>query len=262
MMATATVPDWRQRCNIFAEKADDYDRWFDGNPIFMQELAAIRALLPYLQRPAVEIGIGPGRFAKALGVKFGIDQALPPLAHCRKRNILTAAGIGEALPIRTGVVGTCLLLLTLCFVKNPATVLRECHRVLRPAGTLIIGMIPADSPWGRNIRQKQRDGNIWYRFSHLATIAATRQLLERQGFRITDYRSTLLQTPDKTVSRDHVQQKLDEQAGFCVIAAQKEKTACLQHNRITENSSQTPCLFARVHPANYQASLLQRSTAL
>jgi glutamate-ammonia-ligase adenylyltransferase len=37
----------------------------------------------------------------------------------------------------------------LCFIADPRAAMREFRRVLKPGGWLAIGMIPADSPWGR-----------------------------------------------------------------------------------------------------------------
>ncbi|MFO7650004.1 MAG: hypothetical protein R6X13_01500, partial [bacterium] len=55
--------------------AAQYDAWYDGKgkAAFATELAALRPLLARLPRPWLEVGVGTGRFAQALGIPLGID---------------------------------------------------------------------------------------------------------------------------------------------------------------------------------------------
>lgn len=59
---------------VFNNLAAEYDRWFDkqGEIIFANEVAAFKNILPSLPEPWLEIGIGSGRFARALGIKTGV----------------------------------------------------------------------------------------------------------------------------------------------------------------------------------------------
>ena len=55
--------------SIFDQYADDYDRWFDspeGKELFRVEVEAVRFLMRDVERPFLEVGVGTGRFAKAL----------------------------------------------------------------------------------------------------------------------------------------------------------------------------------------------------
>jgi SAM-dependent methyltransferase len=47
---------------------------------------------------AVEIGVGSGRFAAPIGVRFGVDPARVMLQIARSRGVDAAMGVGEALP--------------------------------------------------------------------------------------------------------------------------------------------------------------------
>ena len=54
----------------FEQFADRYDAWFDrerGHRIFGVEAQCLRALLEGVPRPWLEVGVGTGRFAHALG---------------------------------------------------------------------------------------------------------------------------------------------------------------------------------------------------
>jgi ubiquinone/menaquinone biosynthesis C-methylase UbiE len=64
--------------NPFQKLADRYARWFDrprGRRIFTVEMHAIQDLLEGMPRPWLEVGVGTGRFARALGVDEGIDPS-------------------------------------------------------------------------------------------------------------------------------------------------------------------------------------------
>ena len=59
--------------SLFNTLASEYDGWFerDGRLIFDIESEAFHAILPSLPKPWVEIGVGSGRFAQALGIQMG-----------------------------------------------------------------------------------------------------------------------------------------------------------------------------------------------
>ena len=55
----------------FDELAAEYDAWFEeeGKVIFATEVQALQEVLPSLPEPWLEVGVGSGRFAQALGDK-------------------------------------------------------------------------------------------------------------------------------------------------------------------------------------------------
>ncbi len=59
---------------IFNESAVDYDLWFDRHPhIFQSELNALKKIVP-CKGTGLEIGVGTGRFAEKLGIRYGIKK--------------------------------------------------------------------------------------------------------------------------------------------------------------------------------------------
>ncbi len=108
----------------FNEHAREYDNWYDSSPLFDIELEAIRATTVQLMQPGLEIGVGPGRFAQALNIEFGLDPALSPLQLAKDRSIISINGIGEQLPVRMQSIGTVFLFFTLCFLTDPEMVFR------------------------------------------------------------------------------------------------------------------------------------------
>ncbi len=69
----------------FDRYAARYDRWFEEEPgrsIFPSELAAIELVLNETPAPRLEVGVGTGRFAAALGVTLGLDPSGEVLTGC------------------------------------------------------------------------------------------------------------------------------------------------------------------------------------
>lgn len=205
----------------FNKNAREYDRWYDTPPLFAIELEAIRAADIRFMRPRLEIGVGTGRFAQALGIEFGLDPALSPLQLAHHRSIITLNGIGEQLPVRTQSIGTVYLLFTLCFLADPAAVLTEFFRVLKPEGHMVIGFIPRLSGWGRHLANKGRKKHPYYRFARFRTIAETRTILTENGFTILEAWSTLFQPPGQRLEFEYPRRGASEEAGFCVLRCGK-----------------------------------------
>jgi SAM-dependent methyltransferase len=224
-MSTGKKPDrhWRQLSAPFQEQYREYDAWFDDNPLFPLEVATLKAVKTTIEPPELEVGIGPGRFAQRLGVRFGIDPAQLPLTLARDRGALVCRAIGEQLPFGTAVFGAIYLLFSLCFLAKPEVVLRECRRTLKPGGNLIIGLVPALSPWGRMLTKKGENGHPFYRRARLRTIAATLDLLERNNFNLIESRSALFSSPEAPSPVSDHRPGHEEQAGFAVLVARPAK---------------------------------------
>ena len=108
--------------------AEDYDRWFDteeGRVIFEMEVEAVRPLIRDFRYPFIEIGVGSGRFAKELGIDFGIDPSSKLLEIAKSRGINVKKARGEKLPFSDESFGGVFILFTLCFVEIPERVLLE-----------------------------------------------------------------------------------------------------------------------------------------
>lgn len=216
---------WKNTARSFNELALEYDSWFDNNPLFHIELDALNAIRQELPSPRLEIGVGPGRFAEALKISYGIDPAMSPLQLAAGRSILGIKAIGEQLPVRSGCMGTVFILFTLCFLADPALVMRECSRILMPDGRLVIGLIPRLSKWGKLVAQKKKENNPFYRHARLRTIAETVEMLSGIGFSVIESWSALFQTFDNSLVAESPRQDFDEHAGFCVLVMSKKEAA-------------------------------------
>ena len=210
---------WHQAAQVFDERAKEYDAWFEDSLLFAIERAALQELVTPLLSPKLEIGVGPGRFAQALGVEFGIDPALAPLMFAKKRGVQVCQAVGEALPHADQSMRTVLLLFTYCFLADPGPVLRECRRVLKPGGHLVLGLIVADSPWGRMLQQKKEAGHPFYQQARFYDPAEVEQRLVGCGFVVEERRSSLVQPPEALREMERSQEGLISQAGFAILVA-------------------------------------------
>ncbi len=181
---------------VFDEFAEEYDSWYDRHrEEFIKEVECFKAIID-APKPWLEIGVGSGRFAEALGIEYGIDPSKNMVRLAQKRGIRAVVGYGEQLPYKDETFGAVFIIVTICFVKDPIRVLKETWRVLKPGGKLYMGIIPRDSPLGKEYMEKSKRGHRFYSLAKFYTIGEIREMLERCGFEITKIRSAGLKKKD------------------------------------------------------------------
>jgi SAM-dependent methyltransferase len=220
---------------LFDREAARYDAWFDsphGQVLFRAEVEAIRRLVRGLPGPGLEVGVGTGRFAQALGIRYGVDPAWSVLQLARRRGIHVVQGRGEALPLLDRTVGTVLLIVTLCFA-NPLSLLEEAKRVLAPGGGLIVADILRDSPWGRWYLDRKAAGHLFYRHATFYSLEELQGLLARAGFALAGASSTLALPPEASRADEPAYDGIRPGASFvCVRAgAPGQKNLSIQRHR-------------------------------
>ncbi|MBN2380282.1 class I SAM-dependent methyltransferase [candidate division WOR-3 bacterium] len=153
-----------KRRDPFEKYAERYDVWFEGpgKEIFELEVQAIRKLTTDLPQPWFEIGVGSGRFAEKLDIPWGIEPSTKLADMARSRGIKIIEGKGEDIPLPDNLLGTAFLIVTLCFVDDPEKVIAEAARTLKDKGFLVIGIVPAEFPWGRYYQEQGRKGHPFY----------------------------------------------------------------------------------------------------
>jgi SAM-dependent methyltransferase len=134
-----------------------------------------------LRGRALEIGVGSGRFAAPLGVRFGIDPVIEMLGYARSRGVAVARAIAGALPFPAATFDCVLAVTTLCFVDDASAMLREAARVLRPGGLIVIGLIDREGALGRVYRTRRRH-DPFYRAATFYSSAEVEVLLVEAGF--------------------------------------------------------------------------------
>jgi SAM-dependent methyltransferase len=209
---------------LFDPLASIYDEWFetDGKLIFATEVKAFQEILASLPKLWVEIGVGSGRFAHALGIKVGIDPSTKLLEIARKRGITTYLAKGEKQPFDTASFGTAFLIVTFCFIRSPLDVLEETRRILQPGGKIVLGLVLRESPWGRFYEQKKKEDHRFYKYATFYSYDEAVVLLEQAGFMVDRVVSTLFQKPGEVEQVELPQNGFSPDAGFVIIVAGKK----------------------------------------
>lgn len=172
---------------VFEDNAQDYDAWFDsdkGQTLFRLELDCLASAKQQLSGQWLEIGVGSGRFAQALGVEHGIDPAPEMVRLAQARGIDTVVGFGEDLPYPDAKFDGVMMVCTICFVQDADKVLKECQRVLKPGGHLLIGFVPLDSVWGQFHSLRGKAGHTYYADAAFFTQTDLEKLAALAGLRL------------------------------------------------------------------------------
>ena len=209
--------------NPFGKLAKEYDRWFDsprGRAIFEAELGCLRELMPGQAGRWLEVGVGTGRFAEALGIEEGVDPSRPMLELARRRGLQVKRGHGEELPYANAFFDGVLMVVTVCFLSDPGKAFAECRRVLKVDGCLVVGLVPADSPWGESYAQRGREGHPLYGTARFHTCNQVTGLLQTAGFVRQSAISSLLSSPSVPVDGAR-QSGVVAGAGFVALKFQK-----------------------------------------
>ena len=210
---------------MFDELAVRYDAWYDsahGQVLFDLELACLRPLLPPGPGPRLEVGVGSGRFAAALGLEVGIDPTRAPLRLAAGRAVAVVQGAGERLPFGDRTFGAVVVVATLCFADDPAALLGEARRVLVPSGRFVAGIVPLDSAWGRRYEAQGRAGHPFYRGARFLTLAEHRRMLADAGFTVIGACSTLTRSPSENPVEEDAQDGVVPGAGFVALQARPQ----------------------------------------
>ena len=211
------------KIRAFDSLAWAYDSWFEqeGRLIFALEVEALKQVLPLLPKPWIEIGIGSGRFAQALGIDVGLDPSSGLLKIARNRGARVLLGRGEEAPFKDGSFGAIFFIVTLCFIDSPNRILTEAARLLKSQGKVVLGLVLKESPWGQLYQREKETGHRFYRHATFYSYAEVEMLLMQTGFSIEKVASTLFQNPGKVNHIELPRQGFTADAGFAVILAGK-----------------------------------------
>ena len=213
----------------FDHLAARYDAWFEtpeGRTIFDEEVEALLLIKGRTPGKWLEVGVGTGRFASAFGVEEGVDPSPSMLDHANRRGVHTQLGTAEKLPYEDGTFDGVLVVTTLCFTTDPARSLLEFARVLKSAGAVVIGLIPASSPWGREYARRGALGHELFSHARFLEVDETVRLAAVAGFKLVDAASTLLRPPGEPLLGPHlVERGAVPGAGFVALRFQKRPVA-------------------------------------
>lgn len=211
---------------VFNKLHQRYDEWFDTSPgreIFELELRCLKKVCRGVPGPWLDIGVGTGRFAKKLGIDFGVDPSEEMLRKASERGIRVVKAVAEHLPFSSESFGGAAIIITFCFLDDPSKALKECFHILRKGGIVVVGMVPRESSWGKFYLKKKEKGHPFYSGAHFQTTQEVIKLSGQAGFELETIFSTLFEEPKECALIKSYPPKPEwmKRAGFVCIKAKK-----------------------------------------
>lgn len=199
----------------FERYYSEYDNWFYKNKITAEnELRLIRKF--DIKYPSLEVGVGTGYFSSQLKVDIGIDPSYSMLLKAYKRGIDSVVGVGESMPFRDEVFRTILLIVTICFLSDPTSVLREIYRVLIKGGNLITCIVPRDSSWGKYYLELSKKGHRFYKYAHFYRVDELNRILKSIGFKKKRSLGILSYSPFEEPFREEPSENIFNMGFVCI----------------------------------------------
>lgn len=188
----AQKPGLMLQIKPFDQHAMEYDQWFNEYPeVFQSEVAAIKMQLLKLggNVQGIEVGLGSGRFSKALGLTEGIEPAASLREMATKRGIEVMDAKAESLPYRD-MHFDFVLYVTIQALNDAPSAFREAHRILKPGGSILVAFIEKDSTIGTAYQEKKAT-STFYKNATFYSLERVEKMLKEAGFKKFDYLQTL-----------------------------------------------------------------------
>lgn len=188
----------------FNDHVAEYEEWYRKHPfVFRSEIAAIKEFLPSGENiRGIEVGLGTGRFSKALGIKEGIEPADNMRALAEKKGISVLNAVAEHLPYKSLQYDFVLMNFCISYFDELAAPFKEAHRVLKRGGCLLVGFVEKDSRIGKYYQQRKPE-SVFYNKATFYSVSKVEKELKSAGFKKLEFLQTLFQTLDniRTIER-------------------------------------------------------------
>jgi SAM-dependent methyltransferase len=157
-------------------------------PATEEQLASFRFLRPWFGSLTVlDLGCAKGAYLRQFAPgSIGVDVSRPNLERCRELELrVMEADLNQALPFPSESFSRVFCSHALEHVDAPINLLRECHRVLRHDGALVLGL-----PIEANLVNRIRGEKYFYQHpGHLYSFSLENidVLLKKTGFQIARF---------------------------------------------------------------------------
>ncbi len=196
-----------------------YEEWFERHRFaYISELKAIERVLPE-KGEGIEIGVGTGRFAHPLGIKYGLEPSENMALLAGRRGIKIFRGTAENMPFHDATFDFVLITTTICFVDNIEKALKEVWRILKKGGVLIVGFIDRKSLIGRTYEQN-KNKNVFYKDATFFSVDEIVKYIKKIGFKRLYFLQTLFHRLEEINTVEPIEMGYGK-GGFVVIRAEK-----------------------------------------
>ncbi len=207
------------RIEPFEKYSERYEDWFYNNKYaYQSEINSIKEILPDFKK-GVEIGVGSGRFAEPLDIKYGIEPSDKMRRIATNRGIEAVDGVAEELPYESCSFDLVLMVTTLCFLDDVKKAFSEVYRILEPGGFFVNGFVDKNSEIGK-IYQKHKKESVFYGRADFFSVEEVIRILKETGFKDPESRQTIFTTLDKINGVEEVRDGYGK-GSFVVIKARK-----------------------------------------
>ncbi|OSS41608.1 Methyltransferase TM1293 [Desulfurella amilsii] len=211
--------NYSDKIQVFDNNTEDYEEWFEKNKyVYLSEVEALKKVMPK-EGKGIEIGVGSGRFALPLGIKVGVEPSKQMADIAKKNGIDVIFGVAESLPLEDNSFDFALMAVTICFVNDPLKSLKECYRILKPKGKIIIGIVDSDTTLGRLYLEK-KENSVFYKHARFFSSKQVIDLLEKSGFTFKQAYQVLLGDYRQINAVEEPKEGFGE-GGFSVLVGEK-----------------------------------------
>lgn len=121
----------------FGKYYADYEEWYEEHPKeYHDQVEFLRKIIP--SGKGVEIGVGTGRFASALGIGYGVDYVPEMVEESIKKGVKAYLSDASNLPFEDKSFDYSFNIVTMCFLDKPIEALIESRRIARLVITVIL----------------------------------------------------------------------------------------------------------------------------
>lgn len=172
--------------NIFNECWDEYDRWYEENPVLYQkELEVILETLEdtkySIPKDSLEIGVGTGRFMQGLNISTGIDVGKKLVENAKKQGLNVLEGSAEKIPFPDESFSCIGIFTALEFFDDIEQAFFEIKRVLKEDGYLLLAYLNKNSISVKEI-EENKEKNKWFSEAQFYNTEQLDNLLKRYSF--------------------------------------------------------------------------------
>lgn len=124
--------------SYFDKHFQEYDEWYDMHgDIYEFELSILKKYKKYITERSLEIGVGSGRFAQPLGIKYGIDISPNLLKIASERGIICKKESGSDTSFKKDQFDFIGIFFSLSFIADIKGLFTEIDRILNKKGKLL-----------------------------------------------------------------------------------------------------------------------------